>query len=172
MDAAAILSPPLVTADLPGIGGRVKTEVEDFDVEEVPAYEPSGAGEFLYLWVEKRDMGAEYFTRLVAKRLGIVAGEVGSAGLKDRRAVTRQWISVPTAVESRLADLEGDGIRVLRVSRHTNKLRPGHLHGNRFSIVIRDVPPEAATALPAIVARLQERGLPNYYGTQRFGRGA
>src|SRR5206468_10671351 len=85
MDLTAILSPPLVTADLPGIGGRIKTELEDFEVEELPAYEPSGAGEFLYLWIEKRDMGAEYFTRQVAKRLDVAVGEVGAAGLKDRR---------------------------------------------------------------------------------------
>src|SRR5206468_4042695 len=85
MDLDAILSPPLVTADLPGIGGRIKTELEDFEVEEVPAYEPAGAGDFLYLWIEKRDMGAEYFTRQVAKRLDVAVGEVGAAGLKDRR---------------------------------------------------------------------------------------
>src|SRR5271157_6205208 len=80
--------PPLLTADLPGIGGRIKTVPEDFEVEEIPAYEPSGEGEFLYLWIEKRDMGAEYFARQVAKRLGIPPAEVGTAGLKDRRAVT------------------------------------------------------------------------------------
>src|SRR5262249_8077732 len=125
MDVAAILSPPLVTADLPGVGGRIKSDVEDFEVEELPAYEPSGAGDFVYLWMEKRDMGAEYCTRQIAKRLDAPIGEIGSAGLKDRRAVTRQWVSVPAAVESRLANLEGDGIRVLKTSRHTNKLRPG-----------------------------------------------
>src|SRR5271165_2054292 len=135
--------PPLLTAGLPGIGGRIKEVPEDFEVEEIPAYEPSGSGPFLYLWVEKRDMGAEYFLRQVARRLGIPAGEVGSAGLKDRRAITRQMISVPASVEERLTDLEGDGIRVLRVSRHGNKIRPGHLHGNRFRITVRDVVPQA-----------------------------
>src|SRR5215831_12669589 len=133
---------PLVTADLPGIGGRIKSAPEDFEVEEVPAYQPSGKGDFLYLWIEKRDMGAEYFLRQVARRLGISPGEVGSAGLKDRRAVTRQMISVPASVEERLRDLEGDGIRVLRVSRHGNKIRAGHLHGNRFQIMVRDIVPE------------------------------
>src|SRR5205814_6325698 len=122
--------PPLLTSDLPGIGGKIKTIPEDFEVEEIPAYEPSGEGDFLYLWIEKRDMGAEYFTRQVAKRLDIPVGEVGTAGLKDRRAVTRQMVSVPGTVEARLPQLDGDGITVLRVSRHTNKLRPGHLHGN------------------------------------------
>src|SRR4051812_9527981 len=115
---------PLLTADLPGIGGRLKTVPEDFDVEEVPAYQPSGSGDFLYLWLEKRDMGAEYFTRQIAKRLGIGPAEVGTAGLKDRRAVTRQFVSVPVAVEPRLPQLEGEGIRVLHVGRHNNKLKP------------------------------------------------
>src|SRR5438067_848536 len=122
-----LAAPPLLTADLPGIGGRIKQAPEDFEVEEIPAYESSGSGGYLYLWVQKRDMGAEYFARQVARRLGLPAGEVGTAGLKDRRAVTRQMVSVPDAAGSRLGDLDGDGIRVLRVSRHGNKLKPGHL---------------------------------------------
>src|SRR5262245_41234866 len=139
-----ISAPPLLTADLPGIGGRIKTVPEDFEVEEVPAYPPSGQGDFLYLWVEKRDMGAQYFTRQVAHRLGIPVGEVGSAGLKDRRAVTRQMISVPASVEPKLSALDGDGLRVLALHRHGNKLKPGHLHGNRFRILIRDADTAAA----------------------------
>src|ERR1700722_18941995 len=114
--------PPLSTADLPGIGGRIKTTPEDFEVDEIPAYPPSGEGDHLYLWVEKRGMGAEYFVRQIARRLGIAPGEVGTAGLKDRHAVTRQMVSVPASVESQLAKLDGEGIRVLNVSRHGNKL--------------------------------------------------
>src|SRR5438309_6455358 len=97
-----VLTPPLLTSDLPGLGGRIKANPEDFEVEEVPAYEPSGSGDFLYLWIEKRDLGAEYFLRQIARRLEIPAGEVGSAGLKDRRAITRQMISVPASVEPKL----------------------------------------------------------------------
>jgi tRNA pseudouridine13 synthase len=164
-----LLAPPLITADLPGIGGRIKALPEDFEVEEIPAYEPSGQGDFLYLWIEKRDLGGEFFQRQVAQRLGIAAGEVGTAGLKDRRAVTRQWVSVPTAAEANLARLEGDGIRVLSVSRHSNKLRPGHLHGNRFRIVIRDADPAATERLPPLLETLRAHGMPNFYGTQRFG---
>jgi tRNA pseudouridine13 synthase len=166
----APLAPPLLTSDLPGIGGRIKVGPEDFEVEELPAYEPSGAGDHLFLWVEKRDMGAEFFARQVAKRLGIGPGDVGTAGLKDRRAVTRQWVSVPAAVEPRLADLDGDGIRVLRVSRHGNKLRPGHLRGNRFRILVRGVMANAAELAMPILDRVRRDGLPNFYGPQRFGR--
>jgi tRNA pseudouridine13 synthase len=167
--AVSLNPPPLLTAELPGIGGRIKSMPEDFEVEEIPAYSPSGQGDFLYLWIEKRDMGAQYFTRQVAQRLGIPVGEVGSAGLKDRRAVTRQMISVPASVESRLNTVDGEGIRVLTVDRHSNKLRPGHLHGNRFRILIRGV--EAATdRLPPIMVRLHQMGLPNFYGPQRFGK--
>jgi tRNA pseudouridine13 synthase len=170
MPLAAALSPPLLTSDLPGLGGRIKVFPEDFEVEEIPAYEPSGSGDFLYLWIEKRDMGAEYFVRQVAKRLDIPTGEVGTAGLKDRRAVTRQMVSVPGHLEERLKQIDGDGIRLLKVSRHGNKLRPGHLHGNRFRILVRDASPAAEEFLPPLLHRLRDHGLPNYYGPQRFGR--
>jgi tRNA pseudouridine13 synthase len=162
--------PPLLTASLPGIGGRIKQTPEDFEVEEIPAYEASGNGAFLYLWIEKRDMGAEYFERFIARRLGIPVGEVGTAGLKDRHAITRQYVSVPESVADRLAQLDGEGVRVLGVSRHGNKLRPGHLRGNRFRIRIREVIADAASHLEPIIARLRSEGLPNFYGPQRFGR--
>jgi tRNA pseudouridine13 synthase len=162
--------PPLLTADLPGLGGRIKVVPEDFEVEEVPAYPPSGEGDFLFLWIEKRDMGAEYFARQVAKRLSIPPAEIGTAGLKDRRAVTRQMVSVPADCADRVAALDGDGIRVLSVGRHGNKLKPGHLHGNRFRILIRDADPTAPARLEPILQRLGTYGLPNFYGPQRFGR--
>jgi tRNA pseudouridine13 synthase len=162
--------PPLLTADLPGIGGRIKDVPEDFEVEEIPAYEPSGMGDFLYLWMEKRDMGAEYFVRQIARRLEIPASEIGTAGLKDRRAVTRQMVSVPARVEGQLDRLSGDGMQLLRVGRHSNKLRPGHLHGNRFAILIREVVPETSERLQALLDQLRQHGFPNYYGPQRFGR--
>ncbi len=117
-------------------------------------------------------MGAEYFVRQVARRLDIPVSEVGTAGLKDRHAVTRQMVSVPAHAEARLSQLDGDGIRVLSVSRHGNKLKPGHLHGNRFRILVRDAasprrPPSACRRCSSVCAA---RGWPNFYGAQRFGR--
>jgi len=160
--------PPFLTPTLPGVGGRIKVEPADFEVEEIPAYEPAGTGDHLFLWIEKTDLGAEHFIRQVARRLGIANGDVGTAGMKDRRAVTRQWVSVPISCEPALPQLEGNGIRVLRVSRHTNKLRPGHLRGNRFRILIRDA--ESSANVEPILDRIREHGLPNFYGPQRFGR--
>src|SRR5262245_12347978 len=159
---------PYLTAGVPGTGGRIKVEPADFEVEEISAYDPAGTGEHLFLWVEKTDLGAEYFVRQVARRLGIPTGEVGTAGLKDRRAITRQWVSVPATCEPALPQLDGAGIRLLRVSRHANKLRPGHLRGNRFRILIRDADP--ATDAEPVLVRIRAEGLPNFYGPQRFGR--
>lgn len=169
----SVVKPPLLTADLPGIGGRIKSVPEDFEVEEIPAYEPSGSGDFLFLWIEKRGLGAEYFVRQVARRLDIPVGEVGTAGMKDRHAVTRQMVSVPASVEDRLGQLEGDGIHLLKVSKHSNKLKAGHLHGNRFRILVRELKavPDLNNLLMTYLDRLRCVGMPNYYGPQRFGHG-
>jgi tRNA pseudouridine13 synthase len=113
-------------------------------------------------------MGAEYFLRQIARRLNIAEQDVGAAGMKDRHAVTRQMVSVPVQAEERLPDLEGNGIRVLSVNRHTNKLRTGHLRGNRFTILIRHIDP--AVDPSPILDRIARLGLPNYYGSQRFGK--
>jgi tRNA pseudouridine13 synthase len=161
------LTPPPLTADLPGIGGRIKVQLDDFEVEEIPQYTPCGEGDHLYLWLEKRDMSGEYLVRQLGKRLNVRPDDIGTAGLKDRHAVTRQWVSVPKIAEAQLPHAEGDGIRILNVSRHTNKLRPGHLRGNRFRILIRDC--TQLERIEPIIAHLREQGLPNVYGPQRFG---
>ncbi|HMP15764.1 MAG TPA: tRNA pseudouridine(13) synthase TruD, partial [Gemmatales bacterium] len=166
--ACLITQPVRRSAHLPGIGGLLKQQLSDFQVEEIPAYLPSGSGEHLFLWIEKRDMGAEFFQRQIAQRLGIPTGEIGTAGMKDRKAIARQWVSVPARCEPQVSQLEGDGITVLKVSRHGNKLRPGHLHGNRFTIVLRDV--TQTEAISPCLELLNSQGLPNYYGSQRFGQ--
>ncbi len=173
--------------DLPQLAGRLKTAPEDFLVEEIPAYEPSGSGEHLFLWIEKRDLSGEQLLRQLGRALQISPGDIGSAGLKDRFAVTRQWVSVPARTEPQLSTLASDQFHILRSIRHGNKLRTGHLKGNRFSILVRSVSPVSGDGIAGIppsptagfeamdiagqmAARLQARGFPNYYGDQRFGQ--
>ncbi len=161
---------PYFTAELPGIGGTLKAIPEDFEVEEVPAYEPSGAGEHLFLWIKKRGVAAEDLTRHVARSLGISQGDVGVAGMKDRHAVTRQFVSVPRAAEARVTAINTSDIQVLDARPHGQKLRTGHLRGNRFRILVRDLPADAVTRIEPVKELLLRYGLPNFFGAQRFGR--
>jgi len=169
---------PYLTADLPGVAGRLKETPEDFVVEEIPAYEPCGEGEHLFLWIEKTDVAADQLVRLLSRVLNVARDDIGVAGLKDKRAVTRQFISVPARAADRLnADL-ADGIHVLSATRHTNKLRTGHLKGNRFSILLRSNRSETGAssqssleAARLVIDRLKQIGVPNYFGEQRFGIG-
>jgi tRNA pseudouridine13 synthase len=159
---------PRVTADLPGSGGRIKVCPEDFRVDEIPAYLPSGAGPHLYLRVEKRGRTTRDVARALAEALAVPERDAGYAGLKDREAVTTQWLSFPVPRDPDPASLAGEGYRVVEASRHANKLRPGHCRGNRFSIVVRGGDLERARAG---VQALAQRGLPNFFGSQRFGAG-
>ncbi len=163
--------PEWITADLPGIGGSFKACPEDFLVEEIPAYEPSGTGEFLYLWIEKRDLAAGDLLRVVGQSLGIRQQDIGTAGLKDKVALTRQWISVPSNAEENLSKLDHPCVRILQTGRHNNKLKTGHLNGNRFQIRIRNTIPGAQERIGALLNRIQTKGVPNAYDRQRFGRG-
>lgn len=164
---------PFLSADIPAVAGRIKSTPEDFVVEELPAYVPSGEGEHLYLWIEKRGLNTVDAARALATALDTPFAEVGWAGLKDRHAVTRQWLSFHcTQTPSPEAlTLLVEGVRVLESTRHLNKLRTGHLRGNRFSLRLCEVPEGHEVQAQACLARLQERGLPNYYGSQRFGHG-
>lgn len=160
---------PYLTADLPGIGGRLRVEHEDFVVEEVPAYAPSGEGEHTFFEVEKWNLSTPMLVQALARALGLSPREVSYAGLKDARAVTRQVFSVQWLDPEILLALRLENARVLWATRHTNKLRVGHLRGNRFTLRIRDVHPEAETRAAAILGELARRGVPNGYGVQRFG---
>jgi len=163
---------PTLTAALPPIGGVFKASPDDFEVEELPAYEPSGeaGAEHLFLWVEKRGRSTQDVARALAKHCGLQERDVSWAGLKDREAVTRQWLCAPARfVEDKLSTFAMDGVKVLRSARHRNKLKGGHLHGNRFRVVVRGVK-ERAVAEEAL-ALLQRQGVPNYFGEQRFGVG-
>lgn len=160
--------PPLQTADLPPTLGRIGPDPEDFIVEEVPAYAPAGKGEHLYLWIEKRGVTTPEIEKRLSRALGIHSREVGYAGMKDKNAVTRQWFSALTKASGEGLEL-GPGVQVLEAHRHENKLRTGHLRGNRFIITLHGV--ENPSAAEAIRARLVSQGLANYFGSQRFGFG-
>jgi tRNA pseudouridine13 synthase len=157
---------PLVTAELPGSGGTVRAVPEDFRVDEVPAYLPSGAGPHLYLRVEKRGLTTRDAVRALSHALSVPERDAGFAGMKDKRAVTTQWLSFPVARDPDPGALAAAGLRVLEVSRHGNKLRTGHLRGNEFAIRVRGGDPARAGAAAAALAA---RGLPNFFGPQRFG---
>ena len=164
---------------LAGIEALFKQSPQDFEVEEVAAYEPCGEGPHVYMWVEERDASASYSLRQLARFFGVRERDVGRAGLKDRQAVTRQWYSFPAdqieaqALEQMPGELS-EQIRVLRVSAHQNKLRRGHLVGNRFALRLllaqHEDGEEARERAAAIMDFLQEHGAPNFYGDQRFGR--
>jgi len=160
---------PYLTADLPGVAALYKCRPEDFEVEEIAAYAPGGAGDHVFFAVEKRGLTTLDAVRSLARALGVAPRQVGYAGLKDAQGVTRQVLSLEHADPARIESLELPGLRVLWVARHKNKLRIGHLAGNRFGIKLREVEPGGAEAVRAALAVLEARGLPNPFGEQRFG---
>lgn len=168
--ARAIL--PYLTADLPGIGGALRTTDEDFVVDEEPAYPPTGTGDHVFVRIEKRGLTTRHAAGALARALGIDERDIGIAGMKDRHAVTRQWLSLPPPITPEAARaLAVADVTVLEATRHPHKLRTGHVRANRFRLRVRGVAPGAAERARAILARLAEPpGAPNWYGEQRFGR--
>ena len=160
---------PWLTAELPGTGGRYKESPEDFCVEEIPLYSCAGKGEHLYLWIEKEGISTHDLLRQLCRTLALKEHDLGYAGLKDARARTRQMISVPAHCHSLLESVHLRQARILRADRHLNKLRLGHLAGNRFSLRLRNTHPEAAIRAQVILDILQRRGVPNRFGEQRYG---
>lgn len=172
---------PLRTPDLPGIGGRIRTRPQDFRVVEIPAYDPAGEGPHLYLNLSRASLTTPDVATLLSRCLDVPAAAIGYAGLKDRHAQVTQTFSVAVGLdfspdENELrARIETAGpVQVHWMARHTNKLRQGHLHGNRFEILIREpaLPlPDATAGAERIAARLRTRGMANFFGPQRFSRG-
>ncbi|UJR79505.1 tRNA pseudouridine synthase D [Sandaracinus amylolyticus] len=161
---------PFLTRIERPIAGILKDRPEDFRVDEIPAYEPSGAGEHLYVRFEKTSVDTRDAVRRIAEVLGCDPRDAGFAGLKDRHAITTQWASFHRGEPSKLEGVELEGVRVLEAKRHVNKLRTGHLRGNRFRVRLRGAPREDEAAARAVIAELERQGVPNYFGDQRFGR--
>lgn len=159
---------PYLTAS-PGVDGVLKQSPEDFFVEELPAYELSGEGEWLFLLIEKRDLSTPDLVDHIVGSLGIARDQIGTAGRKDGFAVTRQFVCVPARSFQSADQIETDRISVLEQCRHGNKLRTGHLRGNRFRIVLRNIADDALEKTNAVVSELQRTGFPNWFGEQRFG---
>lgn len=158
-----------LTALLPGTGGILRQQPEDFQVEELPLYEPCGEGDHLYLTVEKRGLTTYDLLRELAKALNCQERDLGYAGLKDARAVTRQTVSVPLLKPADVADLEIPGVTLLSARLHRNKLRPGHLAGNRFRIRISTPLTDSLPRAEAVLGVLADIGVPNRFGEQRYG---
>lgn len=157
----------------PPLRARLRSTPEDFRVEEILGYDADGAGEHLLLWVEKRGANSDWVARELAKFAGVPPMAVGYAGMKDRHAVTRQTFSVQLAGKP---DPDWSGfphaeVKVLAATRHSRKLKRGALRGNRFMLVLRDVEGDREAA-EQVLQQIAARGVPNYYGEQRFGREA
>jgi len=163
---------PFLTADLPGTGGVLRSRDEDFVVDEELPYPASGTGEHVFVRIEKRGLTTRFAAAQIAKALGIAERDIGIAGMKDRHAVTRQWLSLPPPVTPEAASaLALDGITVLEAVRHGHKLRTGHVRRNRFVLRVRGAAPGSAERARAILDALARApGAPNWYGEQRFGR--
>ncbi len=169
IQASSELHLPYLTRDLPGIGGMIKVVLDDFQVEEVPLYNPSDEGTHVYFMIEKRGLGTMEAVRRIGRALGRRDRDFGYAGLKDARGVTRQVLSLEHIDPKRIKGVEVPGVRVLWIRRHRNKLRIGHLAGNRFVVRIRECAADASDTVRPVLEVLQRRGVPNYFGPQRFG---
>jgi tRNA pseudouridine13 synthase len=140
-----------------------------FQVEEIPAYLPCGEGEHAYLWIEKQNLTTMDAVHRLANVLGVSDRDIGYAGMKDRHATTRQWLSVLGVDPARAQAVAVDGVRVLATDRHKNKLRVGHLAGNRFEVVICDLADGEIAAVEGRLGTFAKKGIANRFGHQRFG---
>jgi len=149
---------------------RLAATPEDFVVDEIPLYPPSGEGGHTFVRVEKRLRTTEEVARALARLAGVRARDVGYAGRKDRVAVARQWLSVPGLDPRQALAAEIPGVRVLEALPHGHKLRTGQLRENRFELVVRDLSGTQVAQAELRMQGLVARGMPNRFGPQRFGR--
>jgi tRNA pseudouridine13 synthase len=152
----------------------IRRTPEDFVVEEIPLYAPSGQGEHLYVTFTKRGLTTLDAVAAIARALDVDPRAAGFAGMKDKHAVTTQTASfafpIARDAEGAVAALAVPGVTLLAAARHINKLKPGHLAGNRFTIALADVPDAEVPALRARLEAIGRTGVPNAFGPQRFGR--
>lgn len=167
---------PFLLDNLPHVHGAplgqatLRAVPEDFQVDEIPGFEPSGEGEHLFLHVRKRNQNTAWVASQIARALGLREDAVSYAGLKDRRAVTTQWFSVhiPNRQMPDLSVVWTDEIELLAHTWNNRKLKHGAHQGNRFVITLRDVVGDR-DAIEQRLAVIAAQGVPNYIGPQRFG---
>jgi len=166
---------PAALTDLTALtSATLRAEIGDFTVDEIPVYEASGEGEHAFVTFEKRGVTTIDAVRILADAWEIDPRAAGYAGMKDRHAITTQRASFPFAasrdLDATVAAFSHPDITVTSAIRHGHKLKPGHLVGNRFTIVLRDVPAAGRESLEARLSAISRYGVPNAYGDQRFGR--
>ena len=164
---------PFITADLPGIGGLIKSAPSHFVVEEVPLYAPAGLGEHIYVRLTREGWTTRAVQVRLAELFGLREVDVGCAGLKDKMARVTQTFSLwsPHEDEATVGERIREGLpfEVHWAKRHRNKIKAGHLIGNAFRILVVQTDQDAEERAGAISKVLQECGVPNFYGAQRFG---
>lgn len=160
---------PRLLQDFAPAAGVIKADYADFFVEELPLYPADGAGPHTFFLIEKTGLSTLQAVADVARALNVKRMAVGFAGMKDARAVTRQWLSVEHVAPDAVKAIEVPRLRVLEATRHRNKLRLGHLRGNRFVVKVRQADPNRLAELQDALATLTRVGVPNYFGQQRFG---
>ncbi len=162
---------PRITDGLERVRAGAPAVPADFQVDELPAYPPAGEGGHCFVRFEKTALTTPDAVRALAQALDADARAAGTAGLKDRHAVTTQWASFERVDPARALALGGSvaGVRVLEAARHPHKLRTGHARGNHFALRLPGPEPGDDERARALLARIQSVGLPNYFGPQRFG---
>lgn len=161
---------PYLTPEFAGVGGVIKQRPQDFFVQEMPLYEASGEGEHVYCEIQKTGLTTFDAVHRLAGVLNVSSRDIGYAGMKDAHAITRQIFSIRGTTPEAVMSAALPGMTVQWAARHGNKLRLGHLAGNRFAIKIREVTPTDVIKLKPVVEVIQRRGMPNFFGEQRFGR--
>ncbi len=142
---------------------------KDFVVEEVPLYEFSGSGEHLILKIRKKDMTTWKLVQKISEITGSKTKDIGYAGLKDKDGITTQYISIYKKYEDKIDLIEDNDIKIISTTYHNNKIRIGHLKGNKFYIKFKKVSLIDAQKIENAIKIIAKNGLPNYFGYQRFG---
>ena len=143
---------------------------ENFVVEEKQLYEWSNQGEWLILKIRKKDLTTHELLKILSERVGVKTRDIGYAGLKDKHGMTIQNISIPKRFLNKIEKFKHPKIKILEKHIHSNKLKIGHLKGNRFFIRLKKVSPTDAKKIDKVLKEIKKFGIPNYFGYQRFGR--